>query len=81
MVISECDLGVKTFEASKANEELDDFCQIMNIPIQIKKDQDHPSLNENVYKKSEFQEHAELNHMIHHIVHDPQLHFMEHIVS
>jgi hypothetical protein len=51
----------------------------MNIPMKIQPKSDHPSLNENIYKGNDYQQHAALLSLLHKIVHDPDSNIMERI--
>ena len=73
MIINKFDLGIKLFEISKEKEEKIEYWQIMNIPVTLKPGQEHPSLNDNVYKGIEFQAHAHLYYLLQKIAEDPKL--------
>jgi hypothetical protein len=55
LIVNKIDLGIENFHVSKDKEERIDFRQIMNIPVHILPGEDHPSLNEAVYKGADFQ--------------------------
>jgi len=75
LVISKCDLGLTKFSISKEKEERIDYRRVMAIPVKIYKDQDHPTLRDDVYKGLEFQDHANLYCQLQKIANDPQLNF------
>jgi len=79
MIINKFDLGIEKFEISKEKEERIDFKSIMNIPVAFKPNQNHPSLNENVFHGTEFRLHSELYKQIQDIIYEPQLRFIERI--
>jgi hypothetical protein len=51
----------------------------MNFIMKIQPKADHPSLNENVYKGNDYQQHAALLSLLHKIVHDPDSNIMEQV--
>jgi len=71
MVISKIDLGIECFKISKAKEERFSFRQIMNIPLTLNPGQEHPTLNDNVFKGSEYRSHKNLYLLLQKICHDP----------
>jgi hypothetical protein len=79
MVISKLDLGIESFSISTEKEEWFNFWQIMNIPMIIKPGHNHPTLNENVFKGTEYQYQKKLFLLLQETCHDTQLKFMEKI--
>lgn len=79
MFISKFDLGIKKLEINCKKEECFDFRHIMSILVSIKPGQDHPSLNENVHKGTEFKMQAELYHRIQKTIYDQNLCLTDHV--
>jgi len=79
LVISKIDLGIKKFDISNDKEERIDFRSIMNIPVAISPEHDHPTLNTKVYKGREFKLQKELFDRIQDVAHDPKLRFIDQI--
>lgn len=71
LIIHKIDLGIEPFQASKATEEIIDFKKIMNILMHIKRGDDHPSLNDTVFKGADFQMQAQLYDKLQTTVQDP----------
>ena len=70
MVISKLDLGIESFSISTEKEEWFNFWQIMNIPTIIKPGHNHPTLNENVFKGTEYQYQKKLFLLLQETCHD-----------
>jgi hypothetical protein len=81
LVISKCDLGLTKFSISKKKEERIDYRRVMAIPVKIYKDQNHPTLRDDVYKGLEFQDHANLYHQLQKITNGPQLNFLQRVTN
>jgi hypothetical protein len=81
MVINKIDLGIQHFKMSTKKEERIDFKRIMNIPVKLKKGDLHPTLNDQVYKGTDFARHAALYYNMKKIVEDPANGYMERIKS
>lgn len=79
MIISKCDLGIEKFIPSQDKEERCDFRSIMNISVTIKRGQDHPSLDDNVYKGVEYHRNKNLFYSLQEVIHDPKLHILEEV--
>jgi len=71
LVISKIDLGIEAFEVCKDKEERFDYKKIMNIPVHIKPNDTHSTLNDTVYKGSDFRIHAQIYHDLQQIAEDP----------
>lgn len=81
LVINKCDLGLQVFCISKEKEERFDFRQIMAIPVSFQKDQDHPTLREDVFKGIEYKNHAKLLELLNQVCADPQYDIMNQITT
>ena len=81
MIINKIDLGIQNFKISTKKEERIDFKRIMNIPVKLKKGDLHPTLNDQVYKGTEFARHAALFYDMEKIIEDPANGYMERIKS
>jgi hypothetical protein len=81
LFISKCDLGLKKFTISSEKEERIDYRQIMTIPVQLKKDNDHPSLSEKTYKGEDFQHQAALFRKLQKSVKNPDLRILDRITE
>jgi hypothetical protein len=66
-------------DISKEKEESINYRRIMCIPVAIRKGQDHPTLNEKVFKGKEFQDYALLYHHLQRTALDPKLKFLENV--
>jgi len=60
LVVTKINLGIEILEVNKEQEECIDFKRIMNIPVRYKTGDNHPCINEQVYKGAEFAIHAKL---------------------
>jgi len=72
---------MEDFVISKEKEEQKAFKQIMNIPMHIQAGHQHPTLNETVYKGSDFRLHAQLYQDIQKVTNDPDNDFKERIMQ
>jgi hypothetical protein len=79
LIISKIDLGIDNFEISKEKEERFNFKSIMNIPVKIKNNDDHPSLNDSVYKGLDFRLHQQLYNKIQRTVNDTEQSFIDRV--
>ena len=77
LVLSKIDLGIEIFQASKEQEERVDFKRIMNIPMWYKPGEQHPSINQNVYKGADFRMHVKLYDDIQEVIHDASNGFLK----
>jgi hypothetical protein len=60
LIISKIDLGLEQYAVDMATEERIDFRSIMNIPVHMCHDNDHPTLNINVFKGADFKNQSTL---------------------
>jgi hypothetical protein len=79
MVVSKIELGIEKFNISNKKEERFDFRQIMNIPVILKKGNDHPTINENVFHGTDFYHHKNLYWQIQKTADDSLLGFCDRI--
>ncbi len=79
LVINKIDLGIQHFNASAKKEERIDYRKIMNIPVRVKTNADHPILDDQVFKGTEFAMHAKLYQDLQKIMKDPSNTFMNRI--
>jgi len=70
MVITKCDFGYNKTSLCQDKEERISFRDIMNIPIMLQPNQTHPTINDNVYKGTEYQTHAKLFSLLQEAVND-----------
>eukprot|EP00590_Aulacoseira_subarctica_P005294 CAMPEP_0172416722 /NCGR_PEP_ID=MMETSP1064-20121228/3216_1 /TAXON_ID=202472 /ORGANISM="Aulacoseira subarctica , Strain CCAP 1002/5" /LENGTH=1681 /DNA_ID=CAMNT_0013154579 /DNA_START=343 /DNA_END=5384 /DNA_ORIENTATION=- len=75
LVISSLDLGIEHYLPNKEKEERIDFKSIMNIPVTVKANADHPTLNDRVYKGMDFTRHAKLYSCLQDTCYDPEHQF------
>ena len=76
LVVHKIDLGIKQFQVSKEKEERFDFRKIMNIPVQLRPGDDHPSLSTTVFKGADFRTHEQLYKDLQAVVTDPASQFL-----
>jgi hypothetical protein len=81
LVIGKIDLGTDKFETSNEHEERIDYRRIMNIPMHIKPDDVHPTINMNVYKGADFRMHAQLYNSLYETANDSEKGFPEKILA
>jgi hypothetical protein len=81
MVISKIDIGISKFEVCKDKEQRIDFQQNMNIPIRITAGQNHPMINELVFKGMDFMHHEKLYRQLQEITRNKEFLYEERITN
>jgi hypothetical protein len=80
-VISKIDLGLKQCIIDKTAEERIDFRSIINIPVHICYNNDHPTLNNNVFKGADFKIQSSLYKNIQDMVKNPDTNYLSRITT